>query len=153
VPKGEVGTAIDVPPQMGLLFHPTTPALAAATISKIPLKPLPPPPPPTRVPSRIISKRLTIPMFILATLDCPYSRGYAIRKYACVPKWLQGSEVRGAKVVAAPLGHGRARPGHLYNLSLCHPDRDRRDKPGDDATGFAPVTERGENAWIGRPGL
>jgi hypothetical protein len=23
--KGEVGTAIDVPPQMGLVFHPTTP--------------------------------------------------------------------------------------------------------------------------------
>ena len=39
--EGEVGTAINVPPQMGLLFHPTTPALAAATISKIPLKPLP----------------------------------------------------------------------------------------------------------------
>jgi hypothetical protein len=30
-------------PQMGLLFHPTTPALAPATISKTPLKPLPPP--------------------------------------------------------------------------------------------------------------
>jgi hypothetical protein len=27
---------------MGLLFHPTTPALAAATTSKMPLKPLPP---------------------------------------------------------------------------------------------------------------
>jgi len=37
--KGEVGTAIDVPPQIGLVFHPTTPALSAATISKMPLKP------------------------------------------------------------------------------------------------------------------
>jgi len=42
--------------------------------------------------------------------------------------------------VAAPLGHGRARPGHPDNRALCHPDRDRRDKPGDDATSFAPVT-------------
>src|SRR5712671_2040736 len=30
---------------MGLLFHPATPALSAATISKMPLNPLPPPPP------------------------------------------------------------------------------------------------------------
>jgi hypothetical protein len=37
--------AIDVPPQKGLLFQPITPALAAATISKMPLKP---PLPPTR---------------------------------------------------------------------------------------------------------
>jgi hypothetical protein len=28
------------------------------------------------------------------------------------------------------------------NLALCHPDRDRRDKPGDDAMSFAPATRR-----------
>jgi hypothetical protein len=43
VAKGQRGAAIDVPRAMGLLFHPTTPALSAATISKMPLKPLPPP--------------------------------------------------------------------------------------------------------------
>jgi hypothetical protein len=47
--------------------------------------------------------------------------------------------VPGAKLVAAPLGHGRACPGHPDNRALCHPDRDRRDKPGEDATSFAPV--------------
>jgi hypothetical protein len=41
--KGEVGTTIDVPPQVGLLFQPTTPASSATTISKIPLKPAAPP--------------------------------------------------------------------------------------------------------------
>src|SRR6266436_4823024 len=44
--------------------------------------------------------------------------------------------VTGAKLVAAPLGHGRACHGHPDNRALCHPDRDRRDKPGDDATRF-----------------
>jgi len=34
----------------------------------------------------------------------------------------------------------QACPGHLDNRAPCHPDRDRRDKPGDDATSFAPVT-------------
>jgi hypothetical protein len=34
VAKGQRGAAIDVPAQAGLLFQPTTPALAAATISK-----------------------------------------------------------------------------------------------------------------------
>src|SRR6266478_5372383 len=48
--------------------------------------------------------------------------------------------VTGAKLVAAPLGHGRACHGHPDHRALCHPDRDRRDKPGDDATSFAPVT-------------
>jgi hypothetical protein len=52
--------------------------------------------------------------------------------------WIPG--VTGAKLVAAPLGHGRARPGNPDNRALCHPGRDRRDKPGDDATSFAPVT-------------
>jgi hypothetical protein len=50
--------------------------------------------------------------------------------------------VTGAKLVAAPLGHGRACHGHPDHRALCHPDRDRRDKPGDDATSFAPVTRR-----------
>src|SRR5258707_13007115 len=34
--------------------------------------------------------------------------------------------VTGAKLVAAPLGHGRACPGHPDNRALYHPDRDRR---------------------------
>src|SRR5260221_10673806 len=38
-----------------------------------------------------------------------------------------------------PLGHGRACPGHPDSMAQCHPDRDRRDKPGDDAMSFAPV--------------
>jgi hypothetical protein len=42
-----------------------------------------------------------------------------------------------------PLGHGRACPGHPDNQALRHPDRDRRDKPGDDAASFVPVTEGG----------
>jgi hypothetical protein len=37
------------------------------------------------------------------------------------------------------LGRGRACPGHPDNLAWCHPDRDRRDKPGDDAMSFAPA--------------
>ena len=40
VAKGEIGAAIDVPPRKWVLFQPTTPALSAATISKVPLKPL-----------------------------------------------------------------------------------------------------------------
>jgi hypothetical protein len=47
--------------------------------------------------------------------------------------------------VAAPLGHGRACPGHPDNRALCHPDRDRRDKPGEDATSFAPVARNVNN--------
>src|SRR5258708_40149943 len=31
---------------------------------------------------------------------------------------------------------------HPDNRALCHCDRDRRDKPGDDVTSFAPVTSR-----------
>jgi hypothetical protein len=52
--------------------------------------------------------------------------------------------VTGAKLVAAPLGQAGlvlARPGHPDNRAQCHPDRDRRDKPGDDATSFAPSTD------------
>jgi len=45
-----------------------------------------------------------------------------------------------AKLVAAPLSHGRACPGHPDNQVLCHPHRDRRDNPGDDAASFASVT-------------
>ncbi len=30
--------------------------------------------------------------------------------------------------------------------ALCHPDRDRRDKPGDDAMSFAPVTKSRPNS-------
>jgi hypothetical protein len=41
--------------------------------------------------------------------------------------------------VGSQLGHGRACPGHPDNVALCHPDRDRRDKPGDDAMSFAPL--------------
>src|SRR5258706_6931049 len=41
-----------------------------------------------------------------------------------------------------PLGHGRACPGHPDSMAQCHPDRDRRDKPGDDAMSFAPVTKQ-----------
>jgi hypothetical protein len=39
VAKGQRGAAIDVPARMGLLFH-LPPASSAATISKMPLKPL-----------------------------------------------------------------------------------------------------------------
>jgi hypothetical protein len=39
VAKGQRGAAIDVPPANGSPFHPTTHALSAATISKMPLKP------------------------------------------------------------------------------------------------------------------
>jgi hypothetical protein len=46
-------------PQMGLLFHPTPPALAAATISKMPVKPLPPPRPTARVSPFRTTKTLT----------------------------------------------------------------------------------------------
>jgi hypothetical protein len=42
-PRGSEGRQSTSPAQLGLLFRPTTPALAAATISKVPLKPLPPP--------------------------------------------------------------------------------------------------------------
>jgi len=42
----------------------------------------------------------------------------------------------------SPPGHGRACPGHPNNRALCDSDRDRRDKPGDDATSFAPLTDR-----------
>jgi hypothetical protein len=28
---------------------------------------------------------------------------------------------------------------NVFDVALCHPDRDRRDKPGDEATSFAPV--------------
>jgi hypothetical protein len=44
------------------------------------------------------------------------------------------------KTCGSLTGHGRACPGHPDNRALCHPDRDRRDKPGDDATSFAPAT-------------
>jgi hypothetical protein len=43
-----------------------------------------------------------------------------------------------AKLVAAPLGHGRACPGHPDNRALYDSHRDRRDRPGDDVTSLAP---------------
>jgi len=49
---------------------------------------------------------------------------------------------QGQKSWQFPLGHGRACPGHPDNRALRHPDRDRRDKPGDDAMSFAPLTPR-----------
>src|SRR5713101_636476 len=45
-------------------------------------------------------------------------------------------------------------PAIPINLALCHPDRDRRDKPGNDAMSFAPVTNgdaRGQVGSHGRP--
>ena len=48
--------------------------------------------------------------------------------------------VTGAKLVAAPLVMAGLVPAIPIIGHLCHPDRDRRDKPGDDATSFAPVT-------------
>jgi len=32
-------------------------------------------------------------------------------------------------------------PAIPINRALCHPERDRRDKPGDDATTFTPLTD------------
>jgi hypothetical protein len=49
--------------------------------------------------------------------------------------------VTAVKRAAVSLGHGQACPGHLDSLALCHPDRDRRDrpdKPGDDTMSFCP---------------
>jgi hypothetical protein len=56
---------------------------------------------------------------------------------------LPSFQVTGAKGVAVPSCDGRTCPGHPHSRALCRPDRDRRDKPGDDelaATSFAPVT-------------
>jgi hypothetical protein len=67
--EGMIGASIDVPRvQMGLLFHPTTPALAAATISKMPVKPLPPPPASSGVRKANSLRLFRIPLGTLATL-------------------------------------------------------------------------------------
>jgi hypothetical protein len=50
--------------------------------------------------------------------------------------------VTGAKLVATHLVMAGLVPAIPINLAWCHPDRDRRDKPGDDAMSFAPVMIR-----------
>src|SRR6266849_4329323 len=59
-----------------------------------------------------------------------------------------GNGQQGQKSWQFPLGHGRACPGHPDNRALRHPDRDRRDKSGDDATSFAPVTALARGAKV-----
>jgi hypothetical protein len=50
--------------------------------------------------------------------------------------------VTAAKLMAAHLVMAGLVPAIPINLALGHPDRDRRDKPGDDAISFAPATIR-----------
>jgi len=61
--------------------------------------------------------------------------------------------VTGAKLVAAPLVMAGLVPAIPIIGHLCHPDRDRRDKPGDDATSFAPVTGFSANPLIRSSGF
>src|SRR5262249_483975 len=71
----------------------------------------------------------------------PYRRDPApLGTPLCAPT-LPQRQATGAKLVAAPLGHGRAY-GHPDNRALVHPDRGGRDKPGDDAASFAPVASQ-----------
>jgi hypothetical protein len=50
-----------------------------------------------------------------------------------------GSQGFNERILVFPLGHGRTCPGHPDNPAPCYPDRDRRDKPGDDDVSFAPL--------------
>src|SRR6266849_3925413 len=82
--------------------------------------------------------------FIGFSSDCvgESSPGRAWRRGGCIPEAMQKSsdpravDRRGVKGAAVRRwswpGLSQACPGHPDDRALCHPDRDRRDKPGDD---------------------